>query len=302
MRWRVVAAVAAILILGGPLAGCVAYQGPTGARGLGTVSTEELCIREGNVLDGAWVAQEITRRGVDCEVYAAALMGGEPDDGRAWLGSRPPPAWTPGTPLPPPVPLGDAPRDRRPPPPMAWPLPSRAFATGADPVGPVTQEPLPEAEPGPASPSSRSPPGAGSPVQAQRLRSTAPPLPAPAADTPPSRTAAAAPLGTTAAVTAAPLTTPACAERLLRRGEAGGVESSRRMVAFRNRCDHPIRVLYADRPNGTLTELTPLLRPGESSEAARIQDGFDHPGYVVCSYRTAPEGAACRLDGGAGPG
>ncbi len=68
-----------------------------------------------------------------------------------------------------------------------------------------------------------------------------------------------------------------------------------RAVAFRNRCDFPIRVLYAASASGRLASLTGLLQPGESSGFVRVEDGFDQPGYVVCSYAAVPASRACRL-------
>jgi len=71
-----------------------------------------------------------------------------------------------------------------------------------------------------------------------------------------------------------------------------------RVVAFRNSCGFPIRVLYATRANGRPSELTEMLRPGETSNFVRIEEGFDRPGYVVCSYERVPASSACRLDRG----
>jgi hypothetical protein len=107
-----------------------------------------------------------------------------------------------------------------------------------------------------------------------------------------SRTAVAA-----AGPAVAPLVTPGCAERRLRRGaEAGGegADPARRAVVFRNTCAFPIRVRFAARPGASLSEVTELLRPGETSAPARLADGFDHPGYVVCSYASVFEHALCR--------
>jgi hypothetical protein len=112
-----------------------------------------------------------------------------------------------------------------------------------------------------------------------------PPAPEPAREpTPPTRTAAAA--------TVAPLVTPGCAERSVARGE--GAEASRRAVSFRNRCEFPIRVRYAARSDGRLTEVTEPIAPGGTSRAAPIEAGFDYPGFVVCGYREVPETALCR--------
>jgi hypothetical protein len=117
---------------------------------------------------------------------------------------------------------------------------------------------------------------------------------------PPGERPVAAPPATTA-----PLVTPACAERVIRRGGGGGDGASSgpagRAVAFRNRCAYPIRVLYASRRDGALSSLTGMIPPGELSAESPVEDGFDHPGYVVCSYATAPPDAPCRLGrGGAG--
>ena len=90
----------------------------------------------------------------------------------------------------------------------------------------------------------------------------------------------------------APLVTPACAERVMR-GGAG--EAAPRAVSFANRCDFPIRVLYAADRSKTLSQSTDLLRPGEQTGFARIGDGLDLPGYVVCSYASAPASALCRI-------
>lgn len=89
----------------------------------------------------------------------------------------------------------------------------------------------------------------------------------------------------------APLVTPACAERALRRGEAGPE------VNFVNRCDFPIKVLYAADRSKALTTLTGLLRPGGEAGFAPLGADLDLPGYVVCSYAEAPASAPCRIGG-----
>lgn len=98
----------------------------------------------------------------------------------------------------------------------------------------------------------------------------------------------------------APLVAPGCAERIVRHGDDASVESvhqdgeRHRSVAFRNRCGFPIRVLYAVRANGRLTELTERLAVDETSKFTKIEDGLDQPGYVVCSYEAVPASYACR--------
>jgi len=98
-----------------------------------------------------------------------------------------------------------------------------------------------------------------------------------------------------------------CAQRIVKHGDgddgaaaedANQDAERRRSVAFRNRCSFPIRVLHAVRPNGQLTELTEMLGVGETSKFTRIEDGFDRPGYVVCSYEGVPASSACRVGRG----
>ncbi|MBL6081517.1 hypothetical protein JMJ56_26355 [Belnapia sp. T18] len=91
----------------------------------------------------------------------------------------------------------------------------------------------------------------------------------------------------------ATLVTPACAARDLRRGGEG--EPKQRAVRFTNRCDFPVKVLYAADRSKLLSRETGLLRPGEDSGFARIEDGLDLPGYVVCSYARAPASSPCRV-------
>jgi hypothetical protein len=105
--------------------------------------------------------------------------------------------------------------------------------------------------------------------------------------------------------TVAPLVAPSCAQRIVQHG-SGNVEAAQqvedvtrqRTVAFLNRCGFPIRVLYAAKPSGKLTELTAMLQPNETSKPTRIADDFDQPSYVVCSYEHVPATHACRLRGG----
>ncbi|WP_043361145.1 hypothetical protein [Belnapia sp. F-4-1] len=91
----------------------------------------------------------------------------------------------------------------------------------------------------------------------------------------------------------APLVTPACAARDLRRGGEG--EPKQRAVRFTNRCDFPVKVLFATDRSKLLSQETGLLRPGEDTGFARIEDGLDLPGYVVCSYARAPASSPCRV-------
>ncbi len=93
----------------------------------------------------------------------------------------------------------------------------------------------------------------------------------------------------------APLVTPACAERDLRRGGEAGGDPKQRAVRFINRCDFPIKVLYAADRSKLLSRETDLLRPGEQTGFARIEDELDLPGYVVCSYARALGSVPCRI-------
>jgi len=146
--------------------------------------------------------------------------------------------------------------------PMPAPVPLPEAAAPA-PVIPVPVIPAPVAEPGPVTP----------PAEADAVaRPEARPEPQ---------------LG-------APLVTPACAERVLRRGEAGPEALE---VNFVNRCDFPIKVLYAADRSKALTTMTGLLRPGEEAGFARLGVDLDLPGYVVCSYAEAPASAPCRIGG-----
>ncbi len=103
------------------------------------------------------------------------------------------------------------------------------------------------------------------------------------------------------ATATAPAVTPACAQRSVQTGADEHVAPAVRhwTVAFRNTCGFPIRVRYAQRPAGSLTSVTELLRPGETSPPAPIASGFNQPGYFVCSYEAVPESTACQLRGNA---
>ncbi|GGG41536.1 hypothetical protein GCM10010964_31330 [Caldovatus sediminis] len=89
----------------------------------------------------------------------------------------------------------------------------------------------------------------------------------------------------------APLIAPGCAERLVEPPHGPGQQGT---VAFRNECGVPIRVRFAARPGVALTEVTPLLRPGETSDPVTLAGGFAHPGYIVCSYERVSERALCQ--------
>ena len=93
----------------------------------------------------------------------------------------------------------------------------------------------------------------------------------------------------------APLVTSACAERMVRRGGEEALRPQTRTVMFSNRCDFPIKVLYASDSSKNLSVLTELLQPGQASKVARLEDGFDFPGYVVCSYAASPVSLPCRV-------
>jgi len=244
-----------VLGLVGPLMACTPYFAVT-SEDLRTAGNEELCGRRGNLLTGGLIQRELAWRGETCAAYDAS------DEDRPWFdpaglfASRREPS--------PPVAYGalettpSVTLDPPPPPPPAAYLSPPWAATGADP-----QPPPPSADLSPAA------------------------VPAPAAPPPPAADRPAA-----AAAAVAPLVSPGCAERTILRG--AGEETRRRAVSFRNRCDFPIRVRYAARSDGRLTEVSPRLGPGETSPPARIEDGFDFPGYAVCSYRSAPESALCR--------
>lgn len=125
------------------------------------------------------------------------------------------------------------------------------------------------------------------PAPVTELDPVAPPAEAAAADRPEAR-----PEPQPDPELGAPLVTPACAERALRRGEAGPEAHE---VNFVNRCDFPIKVLYAADRSKALTTMTGLLRPGEAAGFARLGAEVDLPGYVVCSYADAPPTAPCRI-------
>lgn len=120
---------------------------------------------------------------------------------------------------------------------------------------------------------------------------------------PPPTVSHTGPLPAQSVLHTAPLVAPACAQRIVRSDndqtlfESGDLDPQRQLVvAFRNSCHFPIRVLYETRPNGWFTESTALLQPGEASNFVGIENGFDRPGYVVCSYEKVPPSSACRLD------
>jgi hypothetical protein len=289
------------------LASCSPYALMPPER-LQDVATEELCARRGNLINGPQMERELRRRGADCTWIDKALLAEGP---RFDLGVFPPPAWAAPGSLPPPVPYGawrSSPEPEPEPEQESVPRQDAPWASGAEPrsaeaYGQVvpdgsmdgggmaeTEAPPPVAPPVVASPSPAAPP----PAAAGEAAPAAAPQPQP--PSPPS----SAPRGTAVAAagpTVAPLVTPGCAERRLRRGaEAGGegADPARRAVVFRNTCAFPIRVRFAARPGASLSEVTDVLRPGETSAPARLADGFDHPGYVVCSYASVSERALCR--------
>jgi hypothetical protein len=93
----------------------------------------------------------------------------------------------------------------------------------------------------------------------------------------------------------APLVTSACAERVIRRGGEAAASPKLRAVSFTNRCGFPIKVLYAGDRSKILSHTTALVQPGEQTGFARIEDDFDLPGYVVCSYANAQPSVPCRI-------
>lgn len=246
---------AAILVLGSALAACASAPG-AGQRVADSI--EDLCLRRDNPVYGREAIRELARIGADCTPYEEPFRSG----GRLAAASPEPPS------------LG-APVAALPSPPS----PPDFGEAGAAVSFPRLSDSPAEAEWTPGAPASVLPP-------------TAQPAVAPTATA-----IAPEPTGN------APFAEPACAERLLRRGpdaggataEAGTADANHRAVSFRNRCDFPIRVLFASRPDGSMSEVTDLLGPGEAAGFVRIQDGFDQPGYVVCSYQSAPESAPCRL-------
>jgi hypothetical protein len=261
---------------------------------------EELCGRRSNLVNGALMARELARRGVDCTPYdEAALRQGfrlgflappaPPPAARSILppSQIAPPAATLGAgdslSVLPPVAAGPAEsRYFQPstplPPPVASSVPAPLATPPAAPVAPAQEAsrvapPPPAATPVPAAPAPPRP-------SAAQVAAAAVPSPAPPPAPPPAQPAASG---------AAPFVTPACAAREVRQ------EDGRSTVAFRNTCAFPVRVLYAQRPDGALGAATGLLRPGETSPPAPLEAGFRQPGYVVCSYQSAPESAPCRL-------
>lgn len=275
MRSRVLIA---ILVAGGAsfAGGCAGdlinpYQIVMGDAELRAIPTEDLCRYRDSLLNGHLMRRELVRRGLDCaepvETTAAAAV----------------------LPVPP------------------RPLLLRLFDAAAVPPRPPSPAEAPPPSPPPSPPPAAgtmaaapasAPGGSGAAVAA------APPSPPPAPAPPPPVTGRGAETAVAVAAGggAAPLVRPGCAERILRRGEEddatttdAATAAEHRAVAFRNRCGFPIRVLYAARRNGSLSELTGLLRPGETSSFTGIQDGFDHPGYVVCGYERVAETAPCRL-------
>ena len=238
---------------------------------LARLADEELCGRRSNLLNGSLMLNELARRGVDCGPYdEAALRRGFH---LSFLAPAQPSA--PG-----PTAAGSAESPAA----AAAPPPDRVAGdeSGAEATPPEPSE-------APAAPPPPPPPDPPAPARG----------PAAATGRPPS--VAAAPR---AAPAAAPLVSPACAARSVQTDEddegRAAQAPGRWAVTFRNACRFPIRVLYAQRPDGGLTGVTELLRPGESSAPAPIESGFRHPGPVVCSYEAVPEDTPCRLPGASG--
>jgi hypothetical protein len=228
---------------------------------LARLGDEELCGRRSNLLNGPLMLNELARRGVDCGPHdEAALRRGFH---LSFLAPTPPSA--PG-----PTAAGSA---------------ESPAAAAAPPPDRVADD---------ESGGEATPPG---PIEA----SPAQPPPPPDPPAPARHPAAAAARPPPVAAAAAPLVSPACAARSVRTDEddegRAALPPGRWAVTFRNACRFPIRVLYAQRPDGGLTGVTELLRPGESSAPAPIENGFRHPGSVVCSYEAAPEDTPCRLSG-----
>jgi hypothetical protein len=231
---------------------------------------EELCGRRSNLLNGALMARELARRGVDCAPYdEAALRRGF----HLWfLSPEPARAAAPGIPA-----IAEAPA-----------------------LGPAASLPPVEEAPPPALAAAATTPGR---PEAAVPDSTPPPLDPPARRSAPAAAPGGAPTPPARGTpSAAPLVSPGCAARSVAAPGGGDGQAAaaagRWAVAFRNTCGFPIRVLYAQRQGGGLTGATALLRPGETSPPAPIEDGLRQPGYVVCSYEAVPEGTPCRLAGG----
>ncbi|MBX6376171.1 MAG: hypothetical protein IRZ13_18330 [Acetobacteraceae bacterium] len=145
----------------------------------------------------------------------------------------------------------------------------------------ATPSPLPFGR----APSSDAPRGA--------VASVAPAPPPPSSDAGRSSGGAAVSAAAAGRGALAPLIAPGCVERAIEPLDRTG-QAQRATVTFRNNCGVPIRVRFAARPGVALTEVTPLLRPGESSTPVPLAEGFAHPGFIVCSYERVPERALCQ--------
>jgi hypothetical protein len=246
------------------LALCACSPGnPAGEAELSLLGNEELCGRRGNLLNGWRMNRELGRRGVDCAPFDQAAL-----DSSFSLSSL-----LPGVGL-------------------------RTSRAAAPPVSPATAE--------------------LDPILQLPIQPSIPPLERDAGETttrvvanrdagmavvpPAAGTIGAAPqpggmAGPTPrmAVTA-PFVTPACAMRSVQPGpETDANPAQRWTIIFRNTCNFPIRVRYAERPNNGPTGLTQLLRPGDVSTPALIESGFQQPGYVVCSYEAVADSVPCRM-------
>ena len=255
-------------LLGVVLAGCSPYHF-AGESVLSGLSDEELCGRRSNLLNGALMARELARRGVDCAPFdEAGLRRGFHI---AFLTPRP---------------AGAEPASSSTTPDQAIPEPAASAPASPSPAEVATER--------------GGDPSAGGPPAPQPPASVAPASVAPTSVTP-AGLAPADPLrrnGEPARpATAAPLVTSACAERSVRSNRAEPTDDAARQgeAVFRNTCGFPVRVSYMQSPAGAFTGVTSVLRPGEASSPAPIQSGFDKPGYIVCSYETVPQTMPCRL-------
>jgi hypothetical protein len=249
--------VAALLGLVLPLGACAVLD-QVGAERMREVPTAQLCTWRGNPISGGQMRRELARRGEDCGEARPVLAAAAPA----------------------PAPTGPA-----------SPEPEPAAAPEAQPVVPREAQPVVPGEARPVTPTEVRPVTSR---EAQPLvPAEAPPVASAGAE--PVKPMEARPVVPAEAEPVAPLVTPACAERDLRRGGEAGGEPRQRAIRFTNRCDFPIKVLYAADRSKLLSHETGLLRPGEQTGFARIEDALDLPGYVVCSYARAPASVPCRI-------
>jgi hypothetical protein len=244
------------------LALCACSPGNSaGEADLRLIGNEELCGRRGNLLNGWRMNRELGRRGVDCAPFEKAAL-----DSSFSLFS-----FLQG------VGLGTS-RAAAPP---VTPAPAE--------LDPIFQLPMEPSIPPPERDANET----TTRVVANRDAGIAVVPPA-AGATGAAPRGMAAPAPRMAAT--APFVTPACAMRSVQPGpEADTSPTQRWTIIFRNTCNFPIRVRYAERPNDGPTGLTQLLRPGDVSTPALIESGFQQPGYVVCSYEAVAESVPCRM-------